>query len=748
MWSNLTRDTATEANTVGSDQDKTAEGTPVGERGPVKPGSIGAVGYAEQLRTLADRCGVATSYEGWDKERRDVSDDTLRHILTALGVAAGSESEIRRSLQVLEETPWRQVLPPVVVMVEDAVVPVPVHVPHGESVSVWVITEDGERLDAPQLDIWVDPREIDGEMIGRATFAVPNGLPTGWHTLHAEVGTGTLAQTTLAVTPKRLTTAENLGPQQRWGLTTQLYSVRSERSWGIGDLSDLADIAYIAGSVHGADFVLANPLHAAQPQPPLETSPYLPTTRRFVNPIYIRVEDIPEAARLPDAEYQAMRQFADKYSRWNRDAGKIRRNSVYRSKLEVLETIHAVPLSPRRRGELDRYLEEEGEGLLGFATWCALIEKYGADSPKWRKSLRDPARVAELREKLADRIAFYIWLQWICDEQLATAQTTAVAAGMDIGIIHDLAVGVQHGGADVWALGDALTPRVSVGAPPDAFNQQGQLWNQPPWHPWKLAEQGYLPFRDMLRTVLRRAGGLRIDHILGLFRLWWIPEGESPAAGAYVHYDYEALIGVLVLEAERAGAVVIGEDLGVFEPIVQDYLSERGVLGTSILWFEHGPDAPVPPEEYRRLCLTSVTTHDLPPTAGYLAAEHIRLRSELGLLEQDEATERANDARDREAILDVARERGLLPADADEEQTVAALHSLITRSPSLLLGVALTDAVGERRIQNQPGTDSSQYANWSVPLADGDGKAVLVDDLAEHPRFTRLVRSLRRTAAD
>jgi 4-alpha-glucanotransferase len=377
-----------------------------------------------------------------------------------------------------------------------------------------------------------------------------------------------------------------------------------------------------------------------------------------------------------------------------------------------------------------------------------LTEKYGADSPKWRKSLRDPAQVAHLRVKLADRIAFYSWLQWICDEQLATGQATAVAAGMDIGIIHDLAVGVQHGGADVWALGDALTPRVSVGAPPDAFNQQGQLWNQPPWHPWKLAEQGYVPFRDMLRTVLRRAGGLRIDHILGLFRLWWIPEGKSPATGAYVHYDYEALIGVLVLEAERAGAVVIGEDLGVFEPIVQDYLSERGVLGTSILWFEHGPDAPIPPEEYRRLCLTSVTTHDLPPTAGYLAAEHIKLRSELGLLEQDEAVERENDARDREAILDVARDRGLLSDDADEEQTVAALHALIARTPSLLLGVSLTDAVGERRIQNQPGTDSSQYANWSVPLADGDGRAVLVEDLADHPRFTRLVRTLEQTQID
>lgn len=698
--------------------------------------------YTEQLRTLAEHCGVATSYVGWDKQRRQVTDESLQHILSALGVACESTRAIERSLVELDEADWRRTLPPVLVVVEGAESQLSVNVPHGTAVRLSVITELGSRIDAAQLDVWVDPKEIDGVLIGRATFAVPSALPTGWHTVHAELEDGEHAECTLAVTPKRLTTADKFTAGQRWGLAVQLYSVRSRRSWGIGDLSDLAEIAHIAGSVHGADFVLANPLHAAQPQPPIERSPYLPTTRRFVNPIYIRIEDIPEAALLSESAHREMHQCAAKYAKNNSDPNRIRRNSVYRAKLRVLETVFRVPLSPRRRGSLERYLAEEGEGLLEFATWCALIEKYGAASPKWRKSLRNPGGVAELRIKLADRIAFYSWLQWICDEQLALAQQTALDAGMEIGIIHDLAVGVQQGGADVWSLGDALTSGVSVGAPPDAFNQQGQLWNQPPWHPWRLAEQGYRPYRDMLRTVLRRAGGLRIDHILGLFRLWWIPEGASPAAGTYVRFDHEALIGILILEAQRAGAVVIGEDLGVFEPIVQDYLSARGVLGTSILWFEHGEYAPVPPEEYRALCLTSVNTHDLPPTAGYLAGEHIRLRAELGLLEKDEATERADDARDREAILQLARDRGLLAIDADEEQTVDAVYALIARSPSILLSVALTDAVGERRIQNQPGTDETQYSNWSIPLADGAGKVVNVEDLIDNGRFVRLVRSL------
>ncbi|WP_207839517.1 4-alpha-glucanotransferase [Williamsia soli] len=701
------------------------------------------MGYAVQLRILADRCGVATSYEGWDKQRKQVSDGSLKHILGALGVRCDTLDTIVQSLHEIDEKPWRRTLPPVLVVTQGSDSHIPVHVPHGTQVRVWVRTEHGAHVGVDQVNVWTEPREIDGVLIGRATFAVPASLSTGWHSIHAEPDSGAPAVCSLVVTPKRLTTADKFAADQRWGLAAQLYSIRSRRSWGIGDLADLSDIAHIAGSVHGADFVLVNPLHAAQPQPPLERSPYLPTTRRFVNPLYIRVEDIPEAALLPETAHRQMHDYAAKYAKSNTDPNRIRRNSVYRAKLKVLETIFRVPLSPHRRGSLDRYLSAEGEGLLEFATWCALIEKYGAASPKWRKSLRDPSGVAESRIKLADRIAFYSWLQWICDEQLASAQEAATDAGMSIGIIHDLAVGVQQGGADAWVLGDALTTGVSVGAPPDAFNQQGQVWNQPPWHPWRLAEQGYVPFRDMLRTVLRRAGGLRIDHILGFFRLWWIPEGESAAEGTYVTFDHEALIGILVLEAQRADAVIIGEDLGVFEPIVQDYLSARGVLGTSILWFEHGESAPIPPEDYRTLCLTSVNTHDLPPTAGYLAGEHIRLRAELGLLEQDEATERANDARDREAILQLARDRGLLAADADEVQTVDALHALIARSPSMLLSVALADAVGERRIQNQPGTDETQYSNWSIPLADGEGNVVGVEDLIDNARFTRLVRALR-----
>ena len=294
---------------------------------------------------------------------------------------------------------------------------------------------------------------------------------------------------------------------------------------------------------------------------------------------------------------------------------------------------------------------------------------------------------------------------------------------------------------------------MTVGAPPDMFNQIGQNWSQPPWHPGRLADSGYAAYRDMLRSVLRHAGGVRVDHILGLFRLWWIPEGAGPGDGTYVHYDHEALIGILALEAQRAGAIVIGEDLGVFEGWVREYLAERCIFGTSILWFERDNGVPFAPERYRQQCLTSVNTHDLPPTAGYLAGDHVALRESLGLLGRPVDEERAADAAEQEAVLALVRERGLLPESGTPvgiQETVEALYAFTALTPSSLLGVALVDAVGERRTQNQPGT-MNEYPNWRIPLAGPDGVSVLIDDLPGNARFASLIRAMKpgdRVGAD
>ncbi|MGB3770698.1 MAG: 4-alpha-glucanotransferase [Rhodococcus sp. (in: high G+C Gram-positive bacteria)] len=686
----------------------------------------------ERLRHLADLHGVATSYEGWDKTRRDVGESTLRSILAALDVRTESDDDIDAAVRAHDEKPWRRTLPPVVVLTAGERRIVPVHVPDGSSVSVTVEMDDGSTREAEQQDLWVDPREIDGARVGRASFAMPTDLPLGWHTLRARGDDDLESSCTLVVTPAQLSTTQSLSDRQRWGVLAQLYSIRSAGSWGIGDFADLADMASILGTHHGADYVLVNPLHAAAPQPPIEASPYLPTTRRFFNPLYIRVENIRETAMLPRDKYARIRDSARRMYRANGRTRDLDRNKTFRAKLRALEAVFLVPRSTSRQAAFDEFIAVEGVGLRNFATWCALTEKLSPTDSRWQDKAAGPDSpwVQRQQVKLAHRIEFFCWLQWICDEQLAEAQASAHRAGMDIGVVHDLAVGVQRGGADAWSLGSALAEGVTVGAPPDDFNQQGQQWNQPPWRPDRLAELGYAPYRDMLRTVLKHAGGLRVDHILGLFRLWWIPtNADSPAGGTYVKYDHEALIGILALEAELAGAVVVGEDLGVFEPVVQDYLAERGVLGTSILWFEQDDDGPIAPEKYRELCLTSVTTHDLPPTAGYLAGEHIDLRSRLGLLERDVEEEREQDEEQRESVLDLARDRGLLHDGASAAETVSALYRLIQRSPSVLLGVALVDIVGEHRIQNQPGTDETQYENWRIPLADPHGRAVGVEDL-------------------
>lgn len=713
-------------------------------------GTITRVSYTEQLRVLAQRCGVSTSYQGWDHVHRDVSDSTLHRVLSARGIEAATESEVDAALIDLELAPWRRTLPPVVVTVEGVAAEVSVHVPHGDPVTVHLVTESGEQLPVTQVQVWVEPRVVDDALIGRATFEIPADLDTGWHTLVAVSSPdsihSTRSQCSVVVTPRRLSTNDALLGHRRTGLLTQLYSVRSDRSWGVGDYADLADLSSIAGGTHGFDYVLVNPLHAQRPSPPVEASPYLPTTRRFFDPMYIRVEDITETAYLPRDQYSKVRESARYFGKANRRTKRIDRDPSFRAKLRALKRIFRVPRSAARTAEFDAFCEREGRGLDDFALWCAIAEKYGPDHDVWSGKAAHPGTdfATEFRSSAAERIQFHRWLQWVCDEQLARAQSAAVQSGMDIGVMHDLAVGVHRQGADAWTLGDALTTGVTVGAPPDNFNQQGQNWNQPPWNPDTLRELGYAPYRDMLRTVLRHAGGIRVDHILGLFRLWWIPEdAQSPGDGTYVQYDHEALIGILVLEAERAGAVVVGEDLGVFEPRVQEYLGQRGLFGTSILWFENDGDHPLPPENYRELCLTSVTTHDLPPTAGYLRGEHIALRSRLGLLERDLDEEIRQDSEGREAVLDLARDRGLLAADASEEDTVEALYRLIAGSPSVLIGVALVDAVGENRIQNQPGTDETQYQNWRIPLADHKGDAVWIDDLVDHPRMVSLVAALR-----
>jgi 4-alpha-glucanotransferase len=683
-----------------------------------------------ELIELAHAAGVATEFWDWQGQHTEVPFRTVIQVLAALGIDASTTTDVDASLRQLRDRPWTQVLPEVTVVREGNGARIPVHVGHGTEASVRVELEDGGRRELSQLDHWVDPRLINGRLVGEASFGLPDDLPPGWHQLHVRYEDGQETRP-LVVTPAALPLPERLRDGRVWGLMTQLYTVRSALSWGTGDLADLAELADWGSRAHGAGFVLVNPLHAAEPVAPMEPSPYLPTSRRFRNPIYLRVEDIREVAYLPSTDRAVIEWQAEEIRESNTSADELDRDRVWEAKRVALETVFALPRSPARQAAFERYRAREGQGLVDFATWCTLTERFGSSMRSWPQYALDPRSdgVAQLRDELADRVEFHMWLQWCLDEQLEVVQRTAVAAGMPIGVMHDLAVGVHPQGADAWALSDVLAHGVTVGAPPDAFNQQGQDWSQPPWRPDRLAEQGYAPYRDMLRTVLRHCGALRVDHVIGLFRLWWVPRGASPDEGTYVRYDHEALIGILALEAYRAGAVVVGEDLGTVEPWVRDYLDQRGLFGTSILWFEREDQGrPRRPEQWRSLCLATVTSHDLPPTAGYLDGVHVRLRERLGLLTRPAAEELAADEYARGQVLGLLHELGLLGENDGPAVTVEALHRFLTWTPAKLLGVAVPDMVGERRAINQPGT-STEYPNWRLPLADGDGRPVSLEDL-------------------
>ncbi|WET77103.1 4-alpha-glucanotransferase [Amycolatopsis sp. QT-25] len=615
------------------------------------------------LARLADAYGIATRYENSDHEWVEVADDVVVAVLAQFDVDASGEAAVERALAAVEAARAATALPPTIVVREGAA--------HPLGVAAEVVLEDGAR------------RRVEDEL--------PADLPLGWHrvvTADQEV--------VLAVVPAKLPEAP-----PAWGWMLQLYALHSADSWGIGDYADLAEFAGRSARELGTGVLLVNPVQAISPAHPVERSPYSPASRRFANPIYLRVTATETFERADPATREAVLSLAP-----DRDGDLIDYDAVWTAKRAALEL-----LWPHRVEELP-----DTSGLRDFATFCALAERHGADWRDWPEELRDPASpaVTRAREELADRIGFHGWLQHLCHVQLGAARRAAREAGMPAGIVHDLPVGVHPGGADTWAQREVFAAEARVGAPPDAFNQQGQDWNLPPWRPDKLAEAGYAPLRDVIRGVLRHGDGIRVDHVAGLWRLWWIPPGEPAHRGTYVSYDAEAMIGVVALEAWRAGAVVVGEDLGTVEEVVTETMHERGVLSSAVLWFQRDYDAPgqpfVPPAEWDPEAMASISTHDLPTVAGWLADEHVRVRAELGLLDRGVDAEYEAAAAERAALRELLARQGI-----EDEDPVVALHVLLASAACRLVLTSPADVTGQVRQPNLPGT-IDQYPNWRIRL--------------------------------
>ncbi|MFE0045020.1 4-alpha-glucanotransferase [Streptomyces albireticuli] len=693
---------------------------------------------------LAALHGVATSYEPSPGDGVPVPEDTVVAVLAALGVDASTPRSVRDALEAHDRAERHRLLPATVVLRSRA--------------------PEGARGTAPASALRALPEgtalRVDTEDGGSLPWtygdAAAPELPLGRHLLRAHAPDGRAATASLIVAPRRLPTP----PGRGHGFLVQLYSLLSARSWGMGDLGDLAELAAWSGRAFGSDFVQVNPLHAAVPGTggaPTDPSPYRPSSRRFPDPVHLRVEDVTEFAYLTGAHRDRADQLLTRAAALRdavlTDGELIDRDAVWALKRRALELVRAVPMAPGRRAAYDAFLAGQGQALDDHSTWCALAEVHGPDWRSWPGGLKDPrsARTAQARCELLDRVDFHCWLAWLTDQQLAAAQRAAREAGMRVGLVHDLAVGVHPSGADAWAQQDAFAAGMSVGAPPDAFNSRGQDWGLPPWRPDALEATGYGPYRDLLRALLRHAGALRVDHVMGLFRLWWVPRGMEPARGTYVRYDPEAMLGVLALEAHRANAAVVGEDLGTVGPGVREELAERGVLGTSVLWFERdygraaggGPAEPLEPARWRTECLATATTHDLPSTAARLTGEHVELRHRLGLLGRPLAEEQREDAREVAEWLALFGRLGLLPEGPyDEEAAVRAVHRYLLMTPARMTGVWLPDAVGDRRPQNLPGT-WDEYPNWRLPIADASGRPVSLEELTVSPRLHTLMEAVR-----
>jgi len=611
-------------------------------------------------------------YESSDRVMVDVDPAIVVAVLAQLGVDASSPAAIRRELAAVGEERQRGALPPTIVLAEGT--------SRALGVETRVVLEDGRE-------------------IASADGVLPADLPLGWHRVVTND-----QDVVLIVVPRRLPEVP-----ASWGWMLQLYALRSGQSWGMGDFGDLAEMARRAAREQGAGVMLVSPVQAVSPAHPLERSPYSPSSRRFANPLYLRVTDTAAFAAADESTRTKVLSLAP-------DPGTelVDHDAVWDAKLAALEL-----LWPDRP---DAERSAPDDALRAFATFSALAEVHGGDWRTWPAPLRDPlsAAVADARDKLDERVAFHVWLQRLCHQQLDAARSAARDAGMPVGLVHDLPVGVHPGGADAWSLRDVLAPAVRVGCPADAFNPFGQDWDLPPWRPRQLAEAGYGPFRDVVRSVLQHADGIRVDHVAGMWRLWWIPPGEPAHRGTYVSYDAEAMLGVLLLEAHRAGAIVVGEDLGTVEKVVTDTMHERGILSSAVLWFERDWDAPgqphVRPQDWEAETMASISTHDLPTVSGWLAGEGVRLRAELGLVEGPVEAEYARATADREALFELLRREGI-PAD----DPVVALHALIAVAASRLVLSSPADAVGQLQQPNLPGT-VEQYPNWRIRLpVDLDG---------------------------
>jgi 4-alpha-glucanotransferase len=682
----------------------------------------------DELRHIADLVGIATRHVDALGVVHEPDEEALSRLIAALGLPADPKQAEDAFAEEGRAAPFG--LSPVhIVAQEDPAPMLQLRLPAGAGGAEWHCSlEDGGQ----------SAGQSDG-----AELRLPGGLPLGYHRL-ALAGGGATAEIGLVVAPPSCHLGDGLQPGARsWGLTAQLYGLRSARDWGIGDFSDLANLCREAGKL-GAAAVGINPLHALFAAEPRHFSPYSPSSRIWLDYLYIDVTAVP--GFVENVAVQSLTS-ADGVGA-ARGAGLVDYAAVAALKRPVLEALYRRFRAHERDGSalgdaFRAFQREGGDALAAFATFEALHEHFSkAGAPfswhAWPPALRAPdsAAVAEFARAHAERIGFFQFLQWQADRQLSAAAAAGRASGLGIGLYRDLAVGVDPNGAEAWSDRDLVVPGAAIGAPPDMLNRVGQNWGLAPINPLGLRRHGFAPLIAALRANMRHAGVLRVDHVMSLQRLYWIPSGAPASSGAYVNYPLHDLVRLVALESRRQRCAVIGEDLGTVPEGFRETMQEANVLSYRVFMFERRGDGNfIPPRDYPPLAAATAATHDLATLKGFWLGRDIEWRRRLALYPDAaaEASEAEDRHRSRYQLLEALVREGLLMPErfgaflsADGEPVYSselgeAILTYLALARARLALVQIEDIAGETEQANLPGTTDA-HPNWrrrlSLPLEE------------------------------
>ena len=696
--------------------------------------------YEDSVQRAARLCGI--EHEFWDifGHHHAASLDTNKAILTSLGLACESAEQLEQALRERTCREWRRMLPPALVAgVNDTAFGITLYCPRDAvAARAELQLEDGgvRHFDFDLAALAVDEAQsIDGVDLVRRGITLQGPLPLGYHVLRVTAGERQAAMRLIIAPDRAYQPAALQQGGKTAGLCISLYGLRSSRNWGCGDSTDLRGMIDWAAAELGVDYLALNPLHAIHNRRPYNTSPYLPNSIFFRNLLYIDVEAVEDFQNSRRAQAAWKNDAVQQEAADLRAAPHVEYERVAALKLRFLKLAFCQFLREYRRRTpraeaFRRYLAEEGDLLLRFATYCALDESIHSRQPDvwlwtdWPEEYRDPASEAirRFQQRAWRRVLFYGYAQWLLDQQLQAAQQHARDAGMQIGLYHDLALATDRFGSDLWAHREFFATGCRVGSPPDDFSPAGQDWGFPPPNTERHREDGYRLFAETIRRTARHGGALRIDHVMRFFRLYWIPDATDAANGAYVRDRADDLIRILALESVRQQVLVVGEDLGTVEPYIRETLERFGIYSYRVFFFEHTHDGAFRlPQDYPAQALVCTATHDLPTVAGFWTGRDIEARREAGLVDEGSYQQQwASRTAEKQKMLDVLHRAGLLPAGyptdaASLDELTPELHhaviGFLAVTPAALLVVNQEDLTRELHQQNLPGS-TWQYPNW------------------------------------